>query len=267
MSGAVEAAPTAELVSLSTLEFDVLLEHLGIDPPLVLRVPSPGKTHSHRRELVDAAWRALADRGLCGRDDPLDSLRRMLSVLDRPSREVDGRCWLGRGVRVLAAATGESDEAVLAVKEEDRLWLRPAAGSGLVREAMSVLPEVPAGSGRSVSLPSADLDAAASESGDDLSVLRRALSSRGVRADDADVLAGMLEGVHASGQFGAAVRGVSTGRRRAEHVVGFFDSERGRHVQLRRATSSGEAWSTIAPADRRVLAERVAELLDDLLTG
>ncbi|SDO91340.1 EspG family protein [Actinopolyspora xinjiangensis] len=267
MSDAAEAAPTTGPVSLSALEFDVLLEHLGIDPPLVLRVASPGKTHSHRRELADAAWWALAERGLCGRDGLAESLRRMLSVLDSPSREVDGRCWLGRGVRVLAAAPGESDEAVLVVKEEERLWLRPAAGSGLVREALSVLPEVPAGSGRSVSLPSADLDAAASESGDDLSVLRRALSSRGVRTDDAAVLAGMLEGVHASGQFGAAVRGVSTGRRRAEHVVGFFDSGQGRHVQLRRATSSGEAWSTIAPADRRGLVERVAELLGDPLTG
>ncbi|SFT48496.1 EspG family protein [Actinopolyspora lacussalsi subsp. righensis] len=268
MTGVFGADDPAEPISLSDLEFDVLLEHLGIaDPPLVLKVPSPGRTHERRRELCEAAWRSMSERGLCAGNAPVDSLRRMMSVLEAPTREVDGRCWLGRGVRVLAAARGEGDsaEAVLAVKDEQRLLLRPAATTGLAREALSVLPEIAAGSGRSVSLPSADLEAAAAEAGDDLPALRAALSARGVRADEADVLVGMLDGVHASGQFGAAVRRGAAARHRAEHVVGFFDSRAGRHVQLRRDTSSGEPWSTVAPVDRRGLVNRVAELATELL--
>ncbi|WP_245694324.1 ESX secretion-associated protein EspG [Actinopolyspora mzabensis] len=248
---------------MSDLEFDVLLEHLGIaDPPLVLRVPSPGRTHQRRRELCEVAWRSMTERGLCHGNTPIDSLRRMMSVLEAPTREVDGRCWAGRSVRMLAAASGEGDasEAVLAVKEEQRLWLRPAAPTGLAREALSVLPEVAAGSGRSVSLPSAALEAAASEAGDDLPALRAALCARGVRADEAEMLVGMLDGVQASGQFGAAVRRKPAGRYRVEHVVGFFDSRAGRYLQLRRDTSSGEPWSTVAPVDRRGLVNRVAEL-------
>ncbi|MGJ7908796.1 ESX secretion-associated protein EspG [Actinopolyspora sp. H202] len=263
MTGVLGASDPGEPVSLSDLEFDVLLEHLGIaEPPLVLKVPSPGRTHERRRELCEAARRSMAERGLWAGNAPIDSLRRMMRVLEAPTREVDGRCWSGRSVRMLAAArgAGEAAEAVLVVKEEQRLWLRPAATTGLAREALSALPEVEAGSGRSVSLPSADLETAASEAGDDLPALRAALCARGVRAEEAETLVGMLDGVHASGQFGAAVRRKHAVRHRAEHVVGFFDSRAGRYVQLRRDTSSGEPWSTLAPVDRRGLVNRVAEL-------
>src|SRR5207247_1115190 len=77
-----------------------------------------------------------------GLDEELES---MLRLLARPGREVDGRIWMQRSVRVLAAADAESERAVLVVKDEDKLTLRMAAASGLPREAISVLAPLPPG--------------------------------------------------------------------------------------------------------------------------
>ncbi|NYH79347.1 hypothetical protein FHR84_002681 [Actinopolyspora biskrensis] len=267
MIGAVDRELRTEPVELSSPEFDVLREHLGMERlPLVLKVPSPGRTHAERRELVEHVWRGLDDRGLCGTGGLHERLERMLRMLAAPRYEVDGRCWFGRSVRVFAAGTGrsESDEAVVVTKEDETVSLRPAAATGLAREAVSaVLPDAPVGTGRSVTLPSETLDAAAAEAADDLMRLRESLRSRGVRDEDAETLAWMLEGVRSRGQFGVAVRRPRSGRRRAEQVVGFFESERGRYTQLRGASPSGELWTTVAPADRRGLVGRLENLLGE----
>ncbi|NHD19052.1 MULTISPECIES: ESX secretion-associated protein EspG [Actinopolyspora] len=271
MIDAVEAAGgnvRADPVELSFSELDVLREHLGMERlPLVLKVPSPGRTHAERRELVELVWRGLEERGLCGPGGLHERLERMLRMLVAPRHEVDGRCWFGRSVRVLAAGSGrsESDEAVVVTKRDEAVSLRPAAPTGLVREAVSaVLPAVPAGAGRSVTLPSETLDAAAAEAADDLLRLRESLRSRGLRDEDAETLARMLEGARSQGQFGVAVQRPRSGRRRAEQVVGFFDAERGRYTQLRGVSPSGELWTTVAPADQRGLIGRLESLLGEL---
>lgn len=250
-------------VSLSALELDVLREHLELDSfPLVLKVPSPGRTHTERAELVDSAWRALSARGLGEpmRVDP--QLERMLRLLARPRREVDVRLWLRRSVRVLAAADQDlHEEAVLVVKDGDAFTLRPAAPTGLPREAVSVLPSAGAGPGRSVTVRSEDLDAAAEAAGDSVEELRAALGHRGVRAEDAEALVRMVGGITATGQFGAAARDRWGKRLRAAHVIGFLDGPHGRYVQLRRQSPSGDQWSTIAPVDGRRLIGHVEELL------
>jgi hypothetical protein len=251
-------------LTLSALEFDVLTEHLGLETlPLVLKVASPGRTHTERAELAAGVWDSLGARDLGGptRLDP--RLERMLRVLARPRREVDGRMWFGRSIRVLAAA--DDEHAVLAVKDGDSFTLRPAAATGLPREAASVLSPLPAGPGGSVTLRSADLDAAAAEAADDVEGLRAALRRRGVRADDAETLTRMVGEVSAHGQFGSAARDRWNRRSRAPHVVGFFDSPHGRYVQLRRESPSGDTWSTIAPADARRMVGHIDELLTEVV--
>jgi len=123
-----------------------------------------------------------------------------------------------------------------------------------------VLPPQPTGPGGSVTVRSADLDAAAEEAADDLQEFRAALRYRGVRTDDVQTLMRMISEAGPRGQFGAATRDRRNRRVRATHVVGFFDSPHGRYVQLRRASDSGEAWSTIAPADTRRLIRHIEEL-------
>jgi hypothetical protein len=247
-----------EPVTISALEFDVLWEHLRLETmPLVLKVPSPGKTHAERAELEHRVWADLERRGL-GRPVALDPvLEDLLHLLNRPQHEVDGRVWLGRSVRVLAAAKGQS--GVLAVLDNDQLTLRAASSEGLPREALSVLPPLPAGPGHSVTLPSADLDAAAAHATtpDDL---ENALRARGIRQQDAHTLAEMFRDADNRGQFGVASRDKWGKRVRQDRVVAFFDNPHGRYIQLRRATPGQQPWSTVSPVDSRRLIQHLEDL-------
>ncbi|WP_086821145.1 ESX secretion-associated protein EspG [Allokutzneria sp. NRRL B-24872] len=255
-------APSREVV-LSPVEFDVLWSHLGLpEMPLVIRVPSPGKTHQERAELEHAVWDGIGARGL-GRPIQLDAeLERMLEVLALPDREVDGRVWLGRSVRVLAAA--RDGDGVLAVLEGSHLRLRQIADFGLPRTALSVLPTLPAGTGRSITLPSSDLDAAAAQAGNSVESLEAALRQYGVRAEDANALSTVVGDVGDRGQFGVAARDSHGKRHRADRVIGFFDTPAGRYLQTRSASPSGVPWSTISPADVRRLTQHLDELLAEL---
>src|ERR1043165_4054151 len=190
--------------TLTPLEFDVLWEHLDLgDMPLVLKVPSPGRTNAEREELVARAWQSMAEKGF-GRQVSLDPrLTELLRLAARPHREPSGRPGLGRSVRVLAAADG--DVAALAVHDGDLLTFRRADAFGLPRHTMSVLPQEKAGPGHSVTLPTRDFETAARESKSPTE-FEAALRHRGVRDHDADTLRQMIGDVVRQGQFGGAAR-------------------------------------------------------------
>ena len=256
--GAVETDP----LDLSTLEFDVLWEHYhGVaQMPLVLRVPSPGRTDDERRRIVRGVWDGLANRGLGTPVDAHPGLTHLLSLLRKPDREIDGRLWFDGEVRLLAAATG--DEAVLAVLSKGRLTLRPAEATGLPRFALSVLPEAQAGPGQSITLPTADFEAAAKEARKQ-EELAAALRDRGVRAGDAQTLAEMIGDIVNRGQFGSAGRDRWGRRARARRVISFFDTEDGRYLQIRRESEDSEPWTTISPANSRRLLQHLTELHEE----
>ena len=254
----------SEPLTLSALEFDVLWEHLRLEMmPLVIKVPSPGRTHTERRQLQQRVWADLEARGLGGPNSLDPRLTDLLRLLHRPEFEVDARIWSGRSVRVLAAASGRS--GVLAVLTEDGLTLRPASSEGLPREAVSVLRPLAAGPGHSVTLPSRDLDAAA-EGAATPELLEQHLRARGLREPDAHALAEMIRDAGDRGQFGAAARDRWGKRVRPDRVVAFFDTPRGRYVQMRRASAGSEPWSTIGPADQRRLVQHVTDLLTEAAT-
>ncbi|MET8762186.1 ESX secretion-associated protein EspG [Lentzea sp. NPDC004782] len=252
---------TRDPVIISTLEFDVLWEHLGLETmPLVLKVPSPGKTREERRAVEDQVWRQLGARGLGGPRSLDPTLEDLLHVLNRPQQEVDGRLWLHeRSVRVLAAGKGQA--GVLAVLDSGQLVLRPAEAGGLPREALTALPAAPAGEGHSITLPSADLDAAAASAAtpEDLAAALRGV----IRPADADTLAEMVRDVSNRGQFGAAARDKWGKRVRPDRVVAFYDTPKGRYLQMRRATPGQPPWSTITPVDYRRLHHHLVELLEE----
>jgi hypothetical protein len=250
----------AEPRTISALEFDVLWEHLRLKSlPLVLKVPSPGRTHSERAKLVQDAWAGLADRGLGEGVSPDPALAAQLAVLDRPDRELDARLWLGRSVRVLVAQKGGA--AVLAVLDNGSLTLREASPDGLPRDVLTPLPTAPAGPGGSVTMPSAVIEDAARDARN-LREFETALRNHGVR--EAAAVAAMISSPVRQGQFGAAVRDNYGRRHRADRVVGFFDTPAGRYLQLRRAEPGAESWSTISPCDHRRLLHHVTELLDEV---
>jgi hypothetical protein len=248
-------------ITLTALEFDVLWEHLDLgDMPLVLKVPSPGRTNAERAQLVDRAWQAVEAKGL-GRQVDLDPrLTGMLRLIARPQRELDARLWLGHSVRLMAAADGEA--GVLAVQESDRLTLRTADGLGLPRHALSVLPPAKAGTGHSVTLPSKEFEAAAREAKEPKE-FEAALRRRGVREPDAETLRKMIGDVDSQGQFGGAARDKWGRRVRTPRVISFFDTADGRYLQVRKESTGGEAWTTISPTDNKRLLHHLTELHAD----
>jgi hypothetical protein len=257
-------------VQISSLEFDVLWEHYyGVDQmPLVLKVPSPGRTDDERGRIVRGVWDGLARRGLGTPVDPHPVLPHLLHLLRRPDREIDGRLWLagsgrassGGELRLLTAATG--DEAVLATLSQGTLSLSSADATGLPRFALSVLPPAPAGPGQSITLPTADFTAAAREARkqEELAV---ALRDRGVRDSDAVVLAEMIGDIVSRGQYGSAARDRWGRRVRATRVISFFDTAAGRYLQIRRTSENSELWTTISPADSRRMLQHLTALHEE----
>lgn len=261
----LDASGLGEPITLTPLEFDVLWEHLDLgDMPLILKVPSPGQTNTERAQLVDRAWQSLEAKGL-GRRIGLDpQLAGLLRLISRPQREVDGRLWLGRSVRLLAAADGEA--GVLAIQESDRLIFRRADGYGLPRHALSVLPQEKAGPGYSVTLPTKDFENAAHEAKAPRE-FEAALRRNGLRQQDAETLREMIGDVIQQGQFGAAARDKWGRRIRTSRVISFFDTEAGRYLQVRKESGGGEAWTTISPADHKRLLQHLTELYNESVRG
>jgi hypothetical protein len=185
-------------------------------------------------------------------------LQHLLRLMENPDREIDGRFGATRGVRLLVAARG--DDAVFAVLSKRGLVLSEAPVTGLAREALSVLPAVAPGFGESITVRSTTVDTAAADAATP-EEFELALCRNGLRVRDAGVLRSMVTGVRRQGQFGASARNRWGHRRRASHVVGFFDTDAGRYLQLRTAGEDGQSWSTISPADNRLLVQQLSDLL------
>ena len=260
--GIVEQAAPGTSIAVSRLEFDVLWESLALgEMPLVLKVESPGRTHTERRRLVEDAWQAMENRGFVRSATEYERLTDLVRLLARPEREIDGRLWFGRkvgSIRVLAAASGA--DAAMAVLSAEGLTLREAAPSGLAREALSVLPPLPAGNGESVTVPSRQLEAAAKNAATPTE-FETALRENGVRERDAALLAAMMMRLRRHGQFGAAARDRWGHRTRARRVLSVFDTRAGRYLQTRSiAEPDAEPWTTVSPADQRLLISQLEDL-------
>ncbi|MFI6098611.1 ESX secretion-associated protein EspG [Lentzea sp. NPDC051213] len=249
-----------EPITLSAEEFDVVWERLNVGPmPLVLKVPSPGKTRDERIALENRVHQQLDQRRLGnsrGLSAELDGLLRMFV---KPEREADGRLWLGHSLRVLAVANG--DFGALATLQDKQLTFQPWAGSGLASALLSVLPAHPAGTGMSVTVPSEDIEKALGNTDGSPKSMDAAFRNIGLREDDAKALVKMFTGLERTGNFGAAARDKYGKRCRPDRVVSFFDTEEGRYLQQRRASNGQPPWSTFTPTDARRLMHQVDELI------
>lgn len=259
-------------VSLSAATYEVAWEHAQLgEMPLVVYVPPSGFEEWERDEVVRTAWQELERSGQARHGELTAEFTGMLTVLARARREVNARLALdkpskpGAEIRAIAAATGDS--GVLAVLKDDKVSFRWIFGSGLAREIVDLLPEHPAGTGTSVSLPRAQIDVAAKRAGSSLYGFADDLVELGIAGEHARHLVRMIDGTFRRGQFGAAVRDREGRRHRAKHAVAFHDTKSGRYLMVDRRTSDGQLWTTITPATAASLAEHVQALLDGVKTG
>jgi hypothetical protein len=248
-------APSAGVNVVTAVEFDVLWERLGLGPtPVVLRLESPGRTHTERREVQAAGWQALRERGLAGPSGPDPELTRLMHLLARPAEQLELRGWWGRSVRAVAA--GRPGTGVLAVRQDATVTLGPCGS--LPSGVLGVLPRARPGPGRASTVPTAVLAAAMAAPG---TGLRAELVERDVPASEARLLATMLGGTERRAQIVALAADRWGVLRRSGGVLGVLDGPRGRYLLTRTVGEDGAEWTTVAPTDDRRLRHRVAELL------
>jgi hypothetical protein len=252
-----------DTVVLSTLEFDVLWERERLPRKHeALGVPSPGKTHTERAKIVADTLAGLEKRGLCDGERAVPELADQLSLLAHPQVSVDTWVWTDHRISSLAVMSGST--ALLAAVDGPEVWLIPARDSALAEAAVSVAGETPAGPGYSVSLPTDALMAADKMANGDPRELAIALQRKGIAGPDAKTLAGMVAGMGLRGQFGASRLQRDQRVVRADRVVSFHDTDRGRYVYLAKPNNDGRMWTTITPADNHRLVACVLELLDEI---
>jgi len=244
---------------LTALEFDVLWESLELGArPAALTVPSPGRTHSERAELIDSVWESLAQRRLARGRRPSGAVLDQLHLLASPREAVDVWVWADRAIHGRAVSRGS--QAVLAVVDRDEVWLIPADAGALAEAVVSVAGTLDAGVGQSISVPHDVLVKADLVAGGEPKALVTALEDRGVGLWEAQELAGMLVGQEARGQF-CAERVLRDGTvRRSPQVAGYYDTDSGRYLFQVTVNPDGSEWATVSPADNAVLTERVREL-------
>jgi EspG family len=239
---------------LSAVEFDVVWETLGLGPvPVVLNVPSPGRTHTERRRIVAEVRARLQDRGLTGPTGPEPGLGDLLRLLATPTARIELRAWGPALIR--ATAAGHPEEGVLARCSGDSIVLEPCVS--VASAIVSVLPPAPAGPGRAANVPTATLRAAIERPSG--AGLRADLLRCGVPVTDAGPAARMLHGIGGRAQFGVVAADRWGVLRRSPATLGVLDGVHGRYVVIR--TRNDGDWTTVAPVDDRRLRHRVTELL------
>jgi hypothetical protein len=241
---------------LSPVEFDVVWSRLQLGPaPVVLNLPSPGRTHTERRGIEAEGWAALRHRGLAGPSGPEPGLERLLRRLAGPSRRLELRAWWPGTLRVVAAAHGE--EGVLARRCNDTVMVEPC--TSLPAAVVGVLPPGTAGPGRAANMPTSEFVAALGRPSG--AGLRADLVDHGVDPDEAGLAARMLDGIERRAQLVALIADGWGLPRRSTEALGILEGPRGRYLTTNCQADDGTDWTTLAPTDDRRLRNRVADLL------
>jgi len=245
-------------VTLSAVEFDVVWRGAGLGPPpTVLRLASPGRTHTARRLIEAEVWAALRERGPRWGAGADPDLERLLRLLAEPAIRVEVRAW--GTVTVRAALADGPDGVVLAQRSGDAVLLTLC--TSLARAAVTVLGAARAGPGRAAVVAAADLEGALRRQ--TRAGLRTDLVDRGVDPAEAGLIACMLDGVERRAQVSVLVPDRLGILRRADEPLEVLDGPRGRYLTTRCRGSDGTVWTCVAPTDDRRLLHRLSGWFDD----
>jgi hypothetical protein len=233
-------------LDLSTAELDVVWRAADLGAlPLILDVPSPGATHAERAGIEARVWTDLVARGLAD-----DHGRAHWRLLDR--LETIATCAHSLQLRVFGA---DARRAILATRGrrtvlgvlDERFHVTAVPGTGRAATLLSLLPEVPAGQGHSVSVETAVFSTAATDPATAHDTLRR----HGLGADDARTLLAMTTGAVRISQFVTERRDGGVVRSRPVSVL---DTARGRYRVIRTVTAAGDHL-TVTPVTTAALVD------------
>lgn len=256
-------------VSADALDAAVRWENLtGVN--VALAVAARWRDEDDQREH-DNRMRAEFDRcGLGGRRGLHPDFRDSVLALARPHYEFSG--FLAspeHTLGVVTAAVGR--EAVLAVRDDDVVTLRPIRPDALAEVLVAQLPDVPAAHGRSFNIAEADVapqhTAPRHVRDEDVFGGLSATNRRDGRGDDAANLQKVLalERIGA-GELHATVRNRAGRPHAAAYPLTYFDTVNGRWMQQITVNRTGERWVVAAPATRDLLITRLYEM-QRALTG
>ena len=234
------------MIRVSASAFDILWTDLGHDrPPEPLTVRSVGATDEERAEVRKAVYANLAERGLF--DGSLEpALASRLELL--ASGEVFVACealadmTASTPFRAVTAVRGR--RGVLATQPEQTIALDTIGDGELCTALVDVLPELTAGPGYGINLPSSAVSAASQPASAQLEEMR-AIQARPV---------------YAAGQFSVSRRS-RTGRVERLGGLTWFDTDVGAYCATKTRGRGGADWVTVSPVDSTRLAARVAALL------
>ncbi|MET0235463.1 MAG: ESX secretion-associated protein EspG [Kibdelosporangium sp.] len=250
--------PTSRGVVLSHLEFDLLWEdHTGQRPPYPIEVPSHGTTAAERDELGEQVFAALEQAGLVAGDDIDPGLRELFDLLDRPVWSVDALVFGEKALRVLAAR--KENQGLLAVLDDQEIFLEPIRDDELVAAMMSVVGDLPGGPGEPVRLPREALSTAMDtyvRKGYD--GFERELAAVGITGRMVRAAATLVESKRTcAGQLGANGPG---GR---SPVLSWYDTSAGRYAVT--VEDAGlERLATLTPANGAWMTRRLSAMLDQV---
>jgi hypothetical protein len=188
-------------------------------------------------------------------------VERLSAVLARPTWSIDARLHLhGQGAhRVSALAATDGTTGVLATRTGSRVTLLPVEPDESTTSIVGLLPPSRPGNGVSITLPAANLDQAAARAGANAVALQRELVADGLGRDEARKIADVLRDVIRTGQFGVSHLPRSGPVRRAEQVVTFYDTNKGRYLFVRQA-----GWVTLVGANDAAIVDRIDRMRANL---
>lgn len=250
------------------VSFDFLWEAAGLgDLPYPLRVNSHGSTDVERTMLRQRANTEFEARGLA--NTPVED---WLGLLARPRVSIDALHIPNfQAAPVAALAATDGSKAVLAVQDEDGIWLRPIYPDGIASAVVDLLPACQRGTEASLTLPvgralrirpSTSTHTGASPGASTATRRRASLAERAGNEEDAYaqlIAQPRLRG----GQLAANSRDELGGRRRSG-VLAWFDTASGRYLSISRTGTDGREWVTVAPADAKTLRTRLTELVAEV---
>lgn len=255
-------------VRLSATTFEILWRRMGFDDlPTPLFVPPAGEAERHaaERAAVDELRRLNL---IAGRDELDDEVTAAFGLLRRPVDEFYG--WFVRSDRTVfsAVAAVREQRAVLAVLDENAVWLSDISPDGPAQALVGVAPRLAAVRATSISAPAGDfyLPPPGTAVPADDRIVRGRVTPKGHEADGAKLRALVAQPSIGRGQLFVATRDQLGRRRRPDRPIYYLDTDGGRWMFHFSTARGGEPWLTAAPGAPEVLTRALYDTHRELLT-